>query len=156
MKSLIIPPSRATFHSSSAMITGGTSSSATPTLLELCSPLPIASFINTPPRNPKLQFRDPPSDGANRRPLHTIPQKYREYLIRNSHQNPDGMPAIPVYPTPVKTIRPSTPPLPNDPQEWTPESHIALMKSLSISSLSSAFPPQELTSHIQTPSSPQP
>ncbi|WDK20733.1 amidohydrolase [Colletotrichum graminicola] len=43
---------------------------------------------------------------------HAVPAGYRQYALDNGHEKPDGMPALP---------------------DWTPEEHIALMKSLNIS-----------------------
>lgn len=43
---------------------------------------------------------------------HAVPEKYREQLIKNGYQNPDGMPAIPA---------------------WDAETHIQLMKDRNIS-----------------------
>ncbi|KAH9205497.1 hypothetical protein DL95DRAFT_348311 [Leptodontidium sp. 2 PMI_412] len=52
---------------------------------------------------------------------HAVPPKYRQRLIENGHQNPDGMPAIP---------------------PWSVESHLSLMKAhnISISVLSITSP----------------
>ncbi|KAK2018434.1 amidohydrolase [Colletotrichum eremochloae] len=43
---------------------------------------------------------------------HAVPQGYRQYALDNGHDKPDGLPALPA---------------------WTPEEHIALMKTLNIS-----------------------
>ncbi|KAL2075407.1 hypothetical protein VTL71DRAFT_350 [Oculimacula yallundae] len=58
---------------------------------------------------------------------HAITPKYRQRLIDNGHQNPDGMPAIP---------------------PWTPEAHISLMEThnISLSILSITSPGTYLSS----------